>query len=136
MRGAVPSITLGGVEYVVVPRATFAALAGAELPSGAVDPSDARRRRLGARLRAAREHAGLTQAQLAGRIRRSQSMVASAEAGRFGVGGRYASAVLAACGLPADWAPARVARQKRKAQKKTPSRRSNARRLGPREVTS
>ena len=46
---------------------------------------------------------GLTQAELAKKLRRSQSMVSSAETGTVRVGERYAAAVLRACRLPADW---------------------------------
>lgn len=71
-----------------------------------VDASDAvsfGMQALGRSLRLAREKAGLTQAELARKLRRSQSMVSSAETGTVRVGERYAAAVLRACGLPADW---------------------------------
>jgi transcriptional regulator with XRE-family HTH domain len=54
-------------------------------------------------LRAARDKAGLSQPELAKKLRKSQSMVAGAEAGRVRVGERYVAAVLRACKLPKDW---------------------------------
>jgi ribosome-binding protein aMBF1 (putative translation factor) len=56
-------------------------------------------------LRAARLAAGLSQVQLAKRLRRSQTLVSLAENGRVSVGERYIRAVLKACGLPPDWRP-------------------------------
>lgn len=58
---------------------------------------------LGRSLRLAREKAGLTQAALAKNLRRSQSMVSSAETGTQRVEQRYVASVLRACGLPTDW---------------------------------
>jgi ribosome-binding protein aMBF1 (putative translation factor) len=97
----VGSFTAGGVEYVIVPRSAF--LQGAELPPGTVDAHEFVRGSIGRDLRKAREHAGLTQAALAKKLRRSQPLVASAESGRVKVGERYVRAVLKACGLPASW---------------------------------
>lgn len=54
-------------------------------------------------LRAARVQAGLTQAQLARKLRRTQAVVSQAETGHASVGERYVLAVLKACGLPPDW---------------------------------
>ena len=51
----------------------------------------------------ARREAGLTQAQLAKRLGRSQAMVGQAELGRTQVGERYLRKVLEACGLEPNW---------------------------------
>jgi transcriptional regulator with XRE-family HTH domain len=70
---------------------------------GAVDAVEYTRRSLGNTLRAAREAAGLTQAELAEKLGKAQPNVSGAEAGRVRVGEKYVSAVLKACGLPPDW---------------------------------
>ena len=70
-----------------------------------VDAIEYARTSIGTALRAAREHAGLTQNDLAEKIGKSQTMVARAEAGAVSVGEKYATSVLDACGLPKDWKP-------------------------------
>ncbi len=67
--------------------------------------ADARAKALAPRLRAARRQAGLTQAQLAGRLGRSQALVSLAERGGLRIGTPYLHAVLDACGLSRDWQP-------------------------------
>ncbi|HEY3271833.1 MAG TPA: DUF2442 domain-containing protein [Geothrix sp.] len=67
--------------------------------------ADARAKALAPRLRAARSQAGLTQAQLAQRMGRSQALVSLAERGALRIGTPYLRAVLDACGLPDDWQP-------------------------------
>ena len=67
--------------------------------------ADARTKALAPRLRAARRQAGLTQAQLAGRLGRSQALVSLAERGGLRTGIPYLHAVLDACGLSRDWQP-------------------------------
>jgi len=57
----------------------------------------------GACLLAARRAAGLTQAQLAKRLGKSQALVSLAERGRTWTGTPYRLEVLKACGLPEDW---------------------------------
>jgi transcriptional regulator with XRE-family HTH domain len=54
-------------------------------------------------LRAMREAAGLTQVELAKKLKKSQAFVSGAESGSSRVGERYVLAVMAACGLPEDW---------------------------------
>jgi len=61
------------------------------------------RRVLGRSLKRARLQAGLTQGELAKKIRRTQSAVSMAEKGSIVVSEGYVSAVLRACGLPQDW---------------------------------
>ena len=55
----------------------------------------------------ARKTAGLTQAELAHRLGKSQAMVSAVEHGRMRVGARFVAAVIAACGLPRSWKPPR-----------------------------
>ena len=59
----------------------------------------------GAFLAAARHAAGLTQAELAERLGKSQTLVSLAERGRVWTGDAYRSDVLKACGLPGTWKP-------------------------------
>ena len=115
----ITTIKLGGTEYVILPKNEYLRLrdASGDLPPGTVDALDYTRVALGARLREARRHAGLTQAELARLLKRSQPMVAGAEAARIRVSERYVSSVLAACGLPADW-PARSKTKKRRQRTK------------------
>jgi len=75
-------------------------LAGRRAPE-----ADARAKALAPRLRAARRQTGLTQAQLAERMGRSQALVSLAERGALRIGTPYLHAVLDACGLPRDWQP-------------------------------
>jgi ribosome-binding protein aMBF1 (putative translation factor) len=96
-------LTIDGKEYVALPRADYVRMGGAKELAGAVDAVAYTRRSLGKTLRAAREAAGLTQAELAEKLGKAQPMVSGAEAGRVRVGERYVAAVLKACGLPKDW---------------------------------
>ena len=107
------SVTIDGAEYVAIPRADYVRLVGGEDAEGAVDALEYARRSLGMTLHAARETAGLSQTDLARRLRESQPLVSGAENGAVRVGERYVAAVLRACGLPEDWAaPARVRRRR------------------------
>jgi transcriptional regulator with XRE-family HTH domain len=54
-------------------------------------------------MREARLAAGMTQAELAKKLKKSQTFVSGAENGTSRVGERYVLAVLKACGLPEDW---------------------------------
>jgi transcriptional regulator with XRE-family HTH domain len=58
---------------------------------------------IAANLKQARLDAGLTQVEVASRIKKSQSMVSGVEAGRIQVGQKYINAVLKACGQPNDY---------------------------------
>ena len=103
MRNAkVVQLTIEGEAYVAIPRAEYQAMTDKGL-EGAVDAAEFVRAKLGRTLRAAREAAGLTQAQLAEKLGKAQPMVSGAETGAVHVGHRYVDAVLKACGLPADW---------------------------------
>jgi ribosome-binding protein aMBF1 (putative translation factor) len=97
------TVTIDGKEYVALPRADYLRLVGGKDLEGAVDAVEYTRRSLGRTLRAAREAAGLTQAQLAEKLGNAQPMVSGAETGTVRVGERYVASVLKACGLPKDW---------------------------------
>ena len=97
------TIEIAGEEFVLVPRAEYERLRG-----GSADTVDAvafGSRTLGRSLRAARQEAGMTQVELAKKLRRSQALVSSAESGAVRIGQRYVRSVLRACRLPDDWKP-------------------------------
>ncbi len=99
------TLTIDGTEYVAVPASEYRRLCGDCAPSAQQDGIAWARAELGRTLRAAREQAELTQAVLAKRLKRSQTLVARAELGELRVSERYVKAVLKACKLPADWRP-------------------------------
>jgi transcriptional regulator with XRE-family HTH domain len=88
-------IRVGGVDFVLVPAQR---VSGGEL-GGMSRGVDATKRRLWE----ARREARLTQAQLAKRLGRSQSMVSQAESGHSHVSERYVNKVLEACELEPGW---------------------------------
>lgn len=96
------SMTVDGIEYVALPVSEYRRLRG-EAPSAQEDGIGWARAQLGQTLRRAREEAGLSQAALAKRLKKSQTLVARAESGDVRVAERYVAAVLKACKLPADW---------------------------------
>lgn len=99
------TIKLGKTEYVILPKAEYLRLReSAGVPAGSVDAVEYARASIGATLKAAREEAKLSQAALAARLGKSQPMISGAESGSISVSDRYVTAVLKACGLPADWA--------------------------------
>jgi ribosome-binding protein aMBF1 (putative translation factor) len=98
-------LKLDGKTYVILPKAEYLRLRRGETPPNTVDAIEYARASIGADLRAAREHAGLTQEELATKLRKSQTMVSQAEAGHVSVGERYIASVLKACRLPKDWRP-------------------------------
>jgi ribosome-binding protein aMBF1 (putative translation factor) len=95
-------VTLAGREYVILPRDEYERLAG--IPAGSVDAVEYTMSSIARTLRKAREHAGLSQNELAKKIRKSQAAVSSAEGGKMRVTDAYIKAVLKACKLPPDWA--------------------------------
>jgi predicted transcriptional regulator len=103
--GHTVTVTIDGMEYVAIPRTDYLNMAGDGALAGAVDAATFTRRTLGESLRAAREAARLTQAELAKRLQKTQPMVSGAESGSVRVGPRYVAAVLKACGLPKGWKP-------------------------------
>jgi ribosome-binding protein aMBF1 (putative translation factor) len=112
------TLIVRGVEYVVIPKAEYLRMQDVQPAAGSVDAHAFVRQSIAGDLRAAREHAGLTQAEIAERMGRSQTMVSQAESGTARVSERYVRAVLEACGLPADWSGKRA--------QKTPDRRKSA----------
>ena len=74
----------------------------------AVEPDAAKLAPVAAFLRAARKASGLTQAELAERLDRSQTLVSLAERARVWTGEPYRQEVLRACGLSRDWKPRRA----------------------------
>lgn len=133
MDDRIQTLTLGGTEYVILPRSEYERLteqAGGD--TNAVDAATFGRETLGRNLRQARESAGLTQEELAARLRKSQPMVSGAESGRVKVGAAYVKAVLRACGLPNDWAPPKPRGKKEAPAKPGPgSHSSKARKKAP-----
>lgn len=101
----IATLEIHGEEFVLLPRIEYDRLRG--VPAAAIDAVPFGMQSVGRSLRLAREAAGLTQAELAKKLRRSQSMVSSAETGTVRVGQRYVAAVLKACGLPEEWKPGR-----------------------------
>ena len=97
-------LRIGNQDLVVLTRSDYLRLVEAAGPGALKDAREVARASIAASLRRAREIAGLTQVELAKRLRVKQPMVAAAEAGKARVGERYALRVLKACGLPKDWA--------------------------------
>lgn len=96
-------------DYVIIPRAEYLRLCG-DGPRQGLPLAEAKAAvvaEMGARVRLAREHAGLTQSALAKRLAVTQAMVSRAESGTARISGAYIGRVLKACKLPADWVPAR-----------------------------
>jgi DNA-binding XRE family transcriptional regulator len=98
-------LKLDGKTYVILPKAEYLRLRRGDTPPDTVDAISFARTAISNDLRAARDAAGLTQAQLAEKLDKSQTMVSLAEAGNVSVGERYVASVLKACGLPKDWKP-------------------------------
>jgi len=95
------ALNFQGEEFVVIPKLEYDRLRG--IPDGSVDAVEFARNSIANDLRAMREAAGLTQVELAKRLKKSQAFVSGAESGASRVGERYVLAVLKACGLPDDW---------------------------------
>src|SRR5271170_5980832 len=98
----VGSLKIGEEEYVVIPRSEYLRLQQA-LPAGSVDAVEYAVASIANDLRAMRAAAGLSQLELAKKLKVSQSMVANAEAGRARVGESYIRRVMRACKLPRGW---------------------------------
>jgi DNA-binding XRE family transcriptional regulator len=95
------NLTIDGHEYVAIPRADYLHLVGEE--SETVDALEYVLGALGRNLKAAREYAGYTQAQLAKKLGRAQTTVSGSESGKIRVSEKYVAKVLKVCGLPTDW---------------------------------
>jgi hypothetical protein len=109
----VTEVTLGGKRYVIVPRSEYLRLRAIEDRAATVDGGGAS---TGDTLRAARVHAGLTQAALSRKLGKSRTMVALTELGQIRVGERYVTEVLRACGLPKEWRAKKATRAAKQAR--------------------
>jgi ribosome-binding protein aMBF1 (putative translation factor) len=96
-------LKIDGKEYVVLPKSEYQRLTGAGAKEQLIDAKSFTRSAIASSLRKAREHAGLSQSQLARKLRVSQPMVSAVEAGRTQVSEKFALRVLKACKLPPDW---------------------------------
>jgi len=97
------TLVIDNMEFVVLTKAEWLRLTGKADPLPLSPARQSVRESIGGDLRKAREAAGLTQAELARRLKKSQAMVSGAENGTVKTGWPYAKAVLNACGLPEDW---------------------------------
>lgn len=111
-----PVIEIRGERFALIPEQEYLELLDHAAPDASteadpfdltdlVDADDFMGKSIGRTLKAARAAAGLTQAQLAKQLRKSQAMVGSAERGTIEVGVEYLRSVLEGCGLPMDWTP-------------------------------
>lgn len=98
------NISLDGKDYVILPKNEYYRLLG-KAPPDAVDALEFATRVVADDVKAAREAAGLTQAQLAKKMGISQPMVSGAERGTIAIGEEYVMAVLKVCKLPKGWKP-------------------------------
>ncbi|GAC1572423.1 MAG: hypothetical protein NVS3B20_04310 [Polyangiales bacterium] len=96
------TLTIDGTEYVSIPKADYLRLVG-DSDGETVDALEFVQSSLGRNLRAAREHAGFTQAQLAAKLKKAQTTVSGSESGKTRVSAAYVAKVLKVCGLPAKW---------------------------------
>lgn len=76
-----------------------------KIPSAQKDAIAFARATIANGVRAAREVAGLTQAQLGKRMRRTAAVIGNVERGATTASKRHVEAVLRACGLPRNWKP-------------------------------
>ena len=115
-----PVIEIRGERFALIPEQEYLKLLGQVPPEGVteadpfdmtdlVDADDYMAKSIGRTLKAARVAVGLTQAQLAKKMKKSQAMVSSAERGTIEVGPGYLRAVLKGCGLPINWTPPKPA---------------------------
>jgi len=111
-----PVIEIRGERFALIPEQEYLALLGHMAPDASteadpfdltdlVDADEFMGKSIGRTLKAARAAAGLTQAQLAKKLSKSQAMVSSAERGTIEIGPAYLRSVLKGCGLPMNWTP-------------------------------
>lgn len=100
---SIQTLILDGKEYVVVPMEEWNRRTKTNEVRRRTSARDAVRTSIASDLKKARESAGLTQVQLARKLKKSQAMISGAENGSIAVGWTYACAVLKACGLPETW---------------------------------
>ncbi len=103
MMDSIQTLILDGKEYVIVPMEEWNRRTKNAAVRHRTSARDAVRISIASDLKKARESAGLTQVQLARKLKKSQAMVSGAENGSIAVGWTYACAVLKACGLPETW---------------------------------
>lgn len=128
------TLTIGNTEYVVIPKAEYLRLN--DVPPGCVDAHSLTRQSIAEGVRQAREHAGLTQGELAAKMGKSQTMISQAESGNARVSERYVAAVLKACGLPKDWAGPGSPPPKRETQRSSAEVKSQISKLQKAEARS
>jgi transcriptional regulator with XRE-family HTH domain len=117
-KGVAGTVRIAGVEFVLLAKSEYLRLAGKIATSGESPPAPgmpSRSTSTSQRLFAARRAAGLTQAALAERLGKSQTLVSLAEAGAASVGERYVQDVLSACELPEGWGAPKQPKRVRKA---------------------
>ena len=98
----VSTLMIDGDQFAVIPWGEYQKLVSDQphqphQPEAVTAPSDRLRRAI----RTARSKAGLTQAQLAKRLRITQATVSRAEAGRIRVSDAYLRDVMRVCGVDA-----------------------------------
>jgi ribosome-binding protein aMBF1 (putative translation factor) len=109
-------LTIEGLEYVAIPRADYLRLVDSDEPVEAVPFTLGA---LGRNLKAAREHAGFSQAQLAKKLGKAQTTVSGSENGKVQVSEKYVAKVLKVCGLPEDWKASQPVTPKRRVARPT-----------------
>jgi ribosome-binding protein aMBF1 (putative translation factor) len=114
----VGTLTIRGVQYVILPKVEYLQVRDSASPKGAADAHAFVRESIAGDLRAARDQARLTQTDLARRLGKSQTLVSQAESGVARVSERYVRAVLKACGLPPGWTGP-SAKTRRRAKKRS-----------------
>lgn len=100
-------IRIEGEDYVLISADEYLRCGGDEQRLTGVPMRAAGDGPVAKRLRRARSHARLTQADLAERLGKSQTLVSQAETGKARVNHQYVAAVLKACGLRRNWGLAR-----------------------------
>jgi ribosome-binding protein aMBF1 (putative translation factor) len=111
-----PVIEIRGERFALIPEQEYLKLLGHVAPdeltesdpfdmTDLVDADEFIGKAIGRTLKTARAAAGLTQAQLAKKLKKSQAMVSSAERGTIEIGPGYLRSVLKGCGLPMNWTP-------------------------------
>jgi len=96
------TLIIDGDDYVALPKADYLRLVG-DAGEETLDALEFTLASLGHDLRVAREYAGLTQAELAKKLKKAQTTVSQSEAGKIRVGEAYVAKLLRVCGLPENW---------------------------------
>ena len=96
-------LIIDGEEFIVIRKADYEALAGGNSNKKTAPALPFVLGALGRNLKAARDHAGLTQEELAKKLGKAQTTVSGSESGKIRVSEKYVAKVLKVCGLPLDW---------------------------------